>query len=86
MTTFSDSVLNVVGHFCERLGPITTFVDVIVDRIAPKATAQACSSHNCGTWCSTNCCANCGGDYRSWYYYFYGNCANPNVCSDCVYC
>lgn len=85
MTTFSDSLLDVVGHLSERLGPITTLVDGIVGRIAPKATAQACSSHNCGITCG-GCCSNCGGDSRNWTYYLYGNCAHPNVCTDCLFC
>ena len=85
MTTFSDRLLDVVGHLSERLGSITVLVDGIVDRIAPKTTAQACSYHNCGLYCGS-CCSNCGGDYRSWTYYVYGNCGSPSVCTDCTYC
>jgi hypothetical protein len=93
MNPFSDTLFPVVDRLSGRLGPITALIDAIVDRIAPKAIAQAscppagtylCFLGGCGS-----CCANCSGDAKNWVRYYYAQtpgCEELFWCSNCVYC
>lgn len=74
MNILSNDLLSVVDRLSGRLGPVSTLIDAIVNRVAPKATAQAsCPPPNtyvCGYQCGA-CCRNCSGDYSSWIYVVY---------------
>lgn len=86
MNNFGDNLLSIVGRFSGRLGPITALIDVIVDRIAPKAFAQA-SCPPSGSWvCRSGCgacCRNCSGDYSSYIIYFYTSVGCPTITGNC---
>lgn len=65
MNALSESILASVDQLGRRLGPISSLVDLVVDRIAPKMTAAAC--HPSGVVCSMRCI------YTSHCYYQTGN-------------
>lgn len=93
MKTFNNDLFSTVNRLIGHLGPVTSLLDGIAERIAPKGAAQACSGVNCGLFCTT-CCANCSGDYLSSAYYYYSysttGCATGDyTCSSyygCIYC
>lgn len=79
MNNLSDNLLSIVARFSEQLGPLATLIDTIVDRMAPKGTAQAsCPPPGyCYLQCTSSCCANCSGDAKYIEYAYYGtNCAS----------
>ena len=88
MNFLSNNLLSGVDHLSGRLGPITVLIDSMVNRIVPKATAQAsCPGPGyCYTACSTTCCANCSGDYRSIVYAYYGYRCTQRCIVNCDYC
>lgn len=94
MTTPSDNLLSAVDRFSRRLSFVSSLIDGIVGRIAPKATAQAScpppGTYTCGYACGS-CCSNCGGDYRSYIYAIYSGsvyCTQPlyECFYSCDYC
>jgi len=86
LQTFSDGLLSVVDRFSRQLGPIATLIDTIVDRVAPKATAQAtCPPPGyCYIACSPTCCANCGGDAKHYKYAYFGPGCTSRCVADCT--
>ncbi len=91
MTTRADSLISTVDHVANKLGPITLLVDVVMDRLAPKSTAQAA----CYIWylCQATYCqadSSCPQGYRDIYTYakYWQWCGTSfqDTCSDCVNC
>jgi hypothetical protein len=84
MTTFSDKLLSVVNHLSSHLGLVTSILDAVADRMAPKATAQASSCPPAGTYYCYELCGNsCGfNEYLVYYYYSFTptGCSQPNFC------
>jgi hypothetical protein len=68
MKTWSDSIVTLAAHLGEHLGPVTTVIDGIVDRLVGKHEAQACGGTFCYNFCSANLC---GGNYVSIKYSYY---------------
>lgn len=56
--SLASTVFATVDHLTTQLGPINTLVNVLVDRIAPHATAKACGpASGCGACqCTTDPC------------------------------
>jgi hypothetical protein len=56
MRTLTDGILSAVGQISAKLGPLTSLMDSFVERLAPQATAQACT----GIFCTSSCvrCSN----------------------------
>lgn len=56
MRTFTDVVFSAVGRTSTPPGPLATLMDRLVDLLAPRAVAQACS----GIFCTSSCtrCSN----------------------------
>lgn len=50
MHALADSVLSSVGSLSERLGPVSSLVDVLVDRVIPTATVKACHGDGYKCW------------------------------------
>jgi hypothetical protein len=62
MDTFSNDLLSVVDRLSVRLGPVSTLIDGIIERIAPKVTALAvCPPASCDYYCNINCCRTING-------------------------
>jgi hypothetical protein len=87
---FSKDLLAIVDHLSERLGPITTLLDWVLDYIAPKTTALAntCTPQGC-FYCwsipNANCCARClTGDQICWVTDYY-NCGD-GCYRTCAWC
>lgn len=49
MRTFTDIVFSAMDHLSEKAGPVASLMDRVVERLAPKAQAQA------GVYCVTEC-------------------------------
>lgn len=84
MDTFNTTLLKTVFQLSHRLGPIASLADSIIDRLAPKATAQASCPGGWFYYTCGPCCARCSGDSWGWttYYYASGSCTTcpPYVC------
>jgi hypothetical protein len=83
LRTFSDGLLSAADRFSERLGPLATVIDALVDRIAPKITAQAGIACG-GPRCTSMCCANCSGDAKHLQVQYYGNRCQYYYVVDCT--
>ncbi len=83
MNSVTDNVLSGVERLTGYLGPLTALFDHVVERIAPKTTAQAsCAGSVCWTACSIECCAFCffGLDWHvKTLYYSTHDCSDTNV-------
>jgi hypothetical protein len=55
MRTFTDTILSVTDTMSRKLGFVTTLIETVVVRIAPQATAQACSGIPCYNFCGGRC-------------------------------
>lgn len=81
MKRVTDNLLSSVERLTGYLGPLTALFDNVVERIAPKTTAQAsCSGYVCWTGCSVSCCAFCflGLDWHVQTLYYANDCSIPN--------
>lgn len=56
MRTFTDTVFSAIDHLSGKAGPVASLMDSVVERLAPKAQAQA------EVFCVTQCllCATAG--------------------------
>ena len=88
----SNDLLSVTNRLSERLGPVTTLIDWVLDRIAPKVTALAiyCVPDTCG-FCSTTqtgiCCGRCGSGDEICYYSVHYSCPGTLGCVfSCNWC
>ena len=51
-----DSIFTAVAHLTEKLGPLSTLLDTLIEHIAPHASAEA---FHCGdTLCTNQVCNN----------------------------
>jgi len=74
MKTWSDSIVTLAVHVSEHLGPLTTLIDDMADRLIGKHTAQACSgAYACGSSC-TDICNSQLQRVRTTYFSVFGNC------------
>lgn len=71
MKTFGNDLLSTVNRLTGHLGPVTSLLDGIIERVAPRVTAQACSGVLCTTHYCGSCCGKCSGDYLSYIYKAY---------------
>lgn len=55
MNTFNDSLISTVDCLLDRLGPVNSLVDILVERLIPQAVAKACNS-SCFVGCSGSPC------------------------------
>jgi hypothetical protein len=67
MRTFTDTILSVTDTMSRKLGFVTTLIETVVVRIAPQATAQACSGYPCINYCQA-VCNHFGEKYSTTYY------------------
>jgi hypothetical protein len=59
MQNFNDRLLFIVDHVVGKLGLVSAFLDRVVMRMVPQATAMA---QGCPTFCGyTECSGVCGG-------------------------
>jgi hypothetical protein len=47
MDALTSTLLSTAHHLSEQLGPVTSLLDRLLDRLAPQATAAACSGRLC---------------------------------------
>lgn len=66
MRTFTDTLLSTVGRISNQPGPVSSLMDSLVERLTPKAEAQA--SCPPGTFC-TNDCGQCAHGVADFNYY-----------------
>ncbi|HET8842373.1 MAG TPA: hypothetical protein VFN35_12960 [Ktedonobacteraceae bacterium] len=54
MQKTDTSLLSVTGRFLDRLGPVTSLLDSISERLLPRTVGQAAGG-GCYTYCSAYC-------------------------------
>ena len=56
MRTLTDVMFSAAGQLATTLGPVTSLMDGLISRLAPRGTAQACT----GIFCTSSCvrCSN----------------------------
>jgi hypothetical protein len=73
MNAWSDSAVTLATRLSDHLGPVTTLIDNMANRLLGKPVAQTCSGRYCGTFCTTPC-GYYGLDAYVSYYGTYCNC------------
>jgi len=72
-----DSTLSVIDRASSKLGPISSLLDKIVERVVPTVTASACR----GSYCFTACGGRCGHFLAGTAYYS----TAPRGCEQGIY-
>ena len=56
MKTLTDSTLSAIERASSKLGPFSSLLDKIMERVLPTVTASACSGTHCATTCTNIIC------------------------------
>jgi len=56
MKNWNDSLIALTSRVSEGLGPVSTLIDTMTDRLLGKKAAQACYSFYCGYYCRPYLC------------------------------
>lgn len=54
MKHLTDSALNLIDRASSKLGPLSTLLDAVVEKIVPTVTASACAGAVCAFTTCTN--------------------------------
>lgn len=83
MNLLANRFLSSVNHYTGRIGLLDSAVMAILDRVAPKATAKACTQGvTCYSYCGDPMLGcRCGTRYRG--YSLSGDCSQPSECAFC---
>jgi len=82
MKHLTDSTLNIIDRASSKLGPLSSLLDKLVERVIPTTTAAACSGAYCGAVCDT--VQRCNSDHLTYGHYLYG--FNSRSCPDMIKC
>jgi hypothetical protein len=70
MKHLTDSTLSVIDRASSKLGPLSSLLDKLVERVIPTTTAAACSGAFCGAFCDT--VQRCNSAHLTYGHYRYG--------------
>jgi hypothetical protein len=68
MKHLTDSTLNIIDRASSKLGPLSSLLDKLVERVIPTTTAAACQGVPCGPLCDTH--QACSGHVTYGHYYY----------------
>lgn len=63
MKTLTELMLEATETFSEKLGPVTTLVNRLAERLMPEVVVKACGGALCYTYCSGYCYKPCGSGW-----------------------
>jgi hypothetical protein len=77
MQHLTDSTLSLIDRTTSKLGPFSSLLDKIVERVVPSVTASACA----GSFCKTVCGPRCAHGFAATSYYS----TAPRGCEQGIY-
>jgi hypothetical protein len=81
MKHLTDSTLNVIERASSKLGPLSSLLDKVVERVVPATTASACLGALCKTTCDT--VQRCNAQHLTYGHKHYSN--HVNGCLNKIY-
>ena len=82
MNNVSDFMLRVLDRASSKLGPISSLLDKLVERVVPAGTASACGGYLCRTYCGLKCGPDRWERFR-WFAPSPSECSHACVVQDC---